>query len=298
MKPYYFKSAQGNVGDDINEWIWKELLDNKIDDNSDHLLIGIGTLLNHRIPQASQYTVISSGIGYGNLPPLSQGQWNFVGVRGPITKKTLGIHSELSLLDGAYLLPQLRRLPANNGSRIGYIPHVESIILGNWEAVCSHADILLIDPRQSIEDFLTALSHCDFVITEAMHGAIIADAYGIPWVPAKAHDHINERKWQDWSQSVEVDIQFNYLNPVWKDEDYTLGRYLKHTIKRNALIKSCFGKHYTPAPNATSSKQVIATTAAKLKKIAQTAHPQLSSRPLITSKVQRLNDELNKIKDA
>lgn len=298
MKPYYFKSEQGNVGDDINAWLWQELIPQAIDNNPDHLLVGIGTLLNHRIPKASKYTVISSGVGYGDQPQLSHGIWQFIGVRGPISKKQLGIQSDISLLDGAYLLPQLRKMPSNSGTNIGYIPHVDSIIHGNWESVCKAADITLIDPRSSIEDFLISLSHCQFVITEAMHGAIISDAYGIPWIPAKAHDHIDERKWLDWSLSVETTIDFNYLNPVWKNSDTSSTVYAKNKIKRTKIVKRIFGQLYTPAPEIGSSNEVINLTAKKLKKIAAEVKPKLSSRSLISDKTERLNNDIDKFMSA
>ncbi len=58
MKLYYFIDPSGNFGDDLNPWIWDRLLPDFFDQNADTLFIGIGTLLNHRIPYAAKKIVL------------------------------------------------------------------------------------------------------------------------------------------------------------------------------------------------------------------------------------------------
>ena len=78
MKLFYFQHPfYDNVGDDLNRWLWSELLPNFLDDNADTLLIGIGTLLNDTIPQARRTLVFGSGVGYGNGLPAIDNTWSF-----------------------------------------------------------------------------------------------------------------------------------------------------------------------------------------------------------------------------
>jgi hypothetical protein len=289
MKPYYFKSSQGNVGDDINEWLWASLIPNALDENEDHLMIGVGTLLNHRIPKAKQYTVVSSGYGYGQKPHIDD-RWRFIAVRGPITAEAFNLPKDTIMLDGAYLLPTVKpvTLPPIKGN-VAYIPHVDSAIEGQWEKVCKLAGIGFIDPRWPFERFIKAVSQCEFVLTEAMHGAIISDAYRVPWVPVVAHPHIDQRKWNDWGGSLELDIRFNRINATYQgcinDKGLTA---LKNQFKRNTLVRRCFKGRFTPAPKLRSSKQVIEQTAQQLNQLRQSAAPNLS----LDTHLNRSRDQL------
>jgi succinoglycan biosynthesis protein ExoV len=72
MKLYYFDGKArefeiGNFGDDLNPWLWNKVLPVVFDDDERSLFVGIGTLLNHRLPQKSQKLIFGSGFGYGNF---------------------------------------------------------------------------------------------------------------------------------------------------------------------------------------------------------------------------------------
>ena len=40
-----------------------------------------------------------------------------------------------------------------------------------------------------------------------MHGAIVADALRVPWIPARLYGHFMEFKWRDWTESIEVPLE-------------------------------------------------------------------------------------------
>ncbi len=65
MQLYYFKDRRGNFGDDLNPWLWRQLLPEVMQGSPDELFVGIGTLLNHRLPAAPLKHVFGSGHGYG-----------------------------------------------------------------------------------------------------------------------------------------------------------------------------------------------------------------------------------------
>ena len=291
MKPYYFKSSQGNVGDDINEWLWHALIPDVLDQNEEHLMIGVGTLLNHRIPKAQRYTVVSSGYGYGKKPALDS-RWEFIAVRGPVTAKAFDLPSNTVMLDGAYLLPDVKPIPFQPiKGKVAYIPHVDSAIEGQWERVCELAGVTFIDPRWPFDQFIAAVTQCEFVLTEAMHGAIISDAYRVPWVPVVAHPHIDQRKWSDWGGSLNLEISFNEINPTFAGCPNDTGlNALKNSIKRQALVKNLFKGRYTPAPKVRSSVAEVEQVAAQLEKLKYTAAPNLSHDQTLKEAQDRLRN--------
>lgn len=239
MKLFYFKAPQGNVGDDLNAWLWPKILSTILDDDHDHLLVGIGTLLNHKIPPARKYTVLTSGVGYGDLPNIHIGEWNYIGLRGPLSQKMLGVKGNISLLDGAYLLPlhlPQQRQPIH---KLAYIPHVDSMIYGLWQDVTDIAGIKLIDPRWPVEKFVAEVCSCERIIAEAMHGAIISDAYGVPWQPTRAYDYINEFKWNDWANSLDMNVHLNVIGSTWKGDNG--GSLKRKTINTTKIIAKLCG---------------------------------------------------------
>jgi hypothetical protein len=254
MKLFYFQVPQGNVGDDLNAWLWPKILSPILDDNEDHLLIGIGTLLNHKIPPAKRYTVLTTGVGYGNLPNLQIGKWSYVGLRGPLSQNALGIKDKLVLLDGAYLLPRFLERGKNVKHKVGYVPHVDSIIYGLWEEVGDMVGMKLLDPRWEVERFVEELCSCEKVVAESMHGAILADAYNIPWQPTKAYDYINEFKWNDWAASLNMKVHLSVIASTWKgDVGGSLKRQFINKIKRLVLSVGLYPKGWTPVLPARSS---------------------------------------------
>lgn len=130
--------------------------------------------------------------------------WDVRAVRGPLTAAALGLPDTAVLLDGAYLAtePLKRALPSESG-RIGFIPHHKSLdFFPHWEALAEEAGLVFLDVRLPPRDFMERLWRCESVLAEAMHGAIFADAYGIPWVPVRLYGHISEFKWKDWWGSL------------------------------------------------------------------------------------------------
>lgn len=295
VKLFYFKAKEGNVGDDLNAWLWPKLLSNILDDDQEHLLIGIGTLLNHKIPVAKKYTVLTSGIGYGSYPNLKHGEWCFVGLRGPLSQKILGIEGGVSLLDGAYLLPRYLPQKQNATCKIGYIPHVDSMIHGLWQEVADVAGIKLIDPRWPVEKFVEEICTCEQIVTEAMHGAILSDAYGIPWQPTKAHSHFNEFKWNDWAGSLGMSLHINTIQPTWKgDINESLKRKAINIIKRAVSSSGLQPNTWTPVLPSRSNKRAIYKAAECLANNAKKCEFYLSDTKLKETKVDFLIDSIDR----
>ena len=75
-----------------------------------------------------------------------------------------------------------------------------------WQEACKNLGLKILDVRSKPRVFIRELVKCDRVLCEAMHGAILADAYGIPWQPIRAHPKISARKCDDWGSSIGAKI--------------------------------------------------------------------------------------------
>ncbi len=91
MQLHYYRDGIGNFGDDLNAWLWPRLIPDLLDDNPDTLFLGIGTLLNNRLPSRPRKVVFGTGAGYGESLPSLDERWRIYCVRGPLTAMALGL---------------------------------------------------------------------------------------------------------------------------------------------------------------------------------------------------------------
>ncbi|MDQ2634976.1 MAG: polysaccharide pyruvyl transferase family protein [Pseudomonadota bacterium] len=207
MKLHYFRSPHGNFGDDLNAWLWPELLPGAWDDGQDGItFVGIGTILNRLVPDTRLKIVAGSGVGYSPLPPnLHDGSWEILGLRGPLSARAAGLPAEAVITDGAILLGTIDGLVKPQGMRTGnvvFVPHVSSTETGAWEEICAELGITYIDPRWSFHEVFALIGNARLVLAEAMHGAIVADTLRVPFVPLVSSREISSFKWMDWTLSM------------------------------------------------------------------------------------------------
>lgn len=235
-KLYYFRGARPNFGDELNPWLWPRLLPGFLDDASDELFLGIGTILNSAVPTAPRKIVFGSGYGYGDPPKLEPGKWRIHCVRGPRTAQALGLPDTLAVGDPAILL---RRMPWPRPTRqypVSYMPHWESIDRGHWPLACAQADIHFIDPTAPVEQVVAELLASELLIAEAMHGAVVADALRVPWISVQPQLRMHSAKWLDWCASVDVVYRPQLLRPSAYAESVTAHyRRLRQRLGRGLL---------------------------------------------------------------
>ncbi|MEM8580181.1 MAG: polysaccharide pyruvyl transferase family protein, partial [Pseudomonadota bacterium] len=95
------------------------------------------------------------------------------------------------------------------GGETVFIPHVGTAKLPlNWERIAHRAGVRYISPAGESEEVILALARAKLVLAESLHGAIIADAFRVPFVPVSISPTFNRHKWLDWSESLNLDIQF------------------------------------------------------------------------------------------
>ena len=157
--------------------------------------------------------VFGSGFGGYSAPPdLHDGTWQVRFVRGPQTARLMKLDPKLALVDPAILVRGM--LPAKPpGTLVSFMPHWESLERGDWPAACRLAGINMIDPSRPVDEILAELQGSRLLVTEAMHGAIVADALRIPWIAAAPIHQRNRMKWNDWASSLDFTLRMEWLAP-------------------------------------------------------------------------------------
>lgn len=200
---YWAKASFLNFGDDMNLWLWPRLFPEFFNRDDEDTVVGIGTILSTNLPINGRLFIMGSGAGYAPLPPTDQRMnWNTIFVRGPLTARVLNLPKEKAITDGAFLAADLFRRPKVVPSGAIFIPHWKSDIFGDWAAVCGYAGLRHVSPMQPIDTVLSEIAASELVVTESMHGAILADALRVPWIAVRTSPEINDFKWIDWCLSV------------------------------------------------------------------------------------------------
>lgn len=277
MKLCFYK--ENNFGDKLNIWLWENLIPGVIDNDESTAFVGIGTLLNEHLPnktrKAFKRVIFSTGVGYGKGLPQIDDSYKIYCVRGPLSAKALGLPTELAITDGAVLIRRLININSQKIYRFSYIPHYELAGEG-WSKVCQQLGFGYIDPRWSTQKILSCINQTEVLLTEAMHGAIVADALRVPWVPIVTNPSILPFKWHDWCSSIGVEYQ-----PVSM-------KRLQHPRQKIDILSPV-----RLARDWVRQKLV----ALQLAQIAKNSHPTLSSDNHIEQLTVKLEERLQQFKN-
>jgi succinoglycan biosynthesis protein ExoV len=230
MRLYVWRGAVRNFGDELNHLLWPYLLpglldddpldpgpcdDRPSDDGGSDLFLGIGSVLDARHPAERRKIVAGAGFGGYERPASLDGSWEIYWVRGPRTARQLGLPKSFGLGDPASLLPLVHPIhapiQAHGIGSIGFMPHFESLARGAWPAAATAVGITLIDPRGPPHEILGQIAGCRMLLSEALHGVIVADAMRIPWVALTPLVATHRAKWLDWADSLSLTIRFQAL---------------------------------------------------------------------------------------
>jgi succinoglycan biosynthesis protein ExoV len=290
MKLQYFKGEYPNFGDELNNWLWPQLLPNFLDNDQSVLFIGIGSIIGEQY--ASSSTKIIFGTGYvpnyfPQVPDVTGDDWDIFFVRGPRTAYALGLPNSYGIGDSAILLRALNVQSRREPKHIGFMPHWQSMRRGSWQRVCGLAGIRLIDPCAPVDHIISEILNCTSVITEAMHGAIVADALRVPWIPVLPIDHAHRDKWYDWAEALNIKLRQHRLWPSSPAE-------VKLAATYRPLLSS-IAEGLTSRPIARLTKSSITYTAAQRLSALATEYPCLSADSELEHALQRMLDKLNQL---
>ncbi len=215
----YFKS--NNFGDALNPYIFNHFLPEFFDQDPEISFVGIGSILglNH-VREAKKKVVFSSGFAYGALPDIDE-SFDIFCVRGPLTCEVLKINKKLAICDGAILLQFMEKEVLEKKYKYSFMPHWESTEKYNWELICKMSDVHYISPTNDVYSVIRQIKQSEVVIAEAMHAAIVADAFRVPWIPVKAYGGINQFKWQDWASSLNLDYHPLKIKSLYNNTNFT-----------------------------------------------------------------------------
>ncbi len=281
-----------NFGDALNPIIFNELFPGLFDDDKRVLFIGIGSLFG--LKKGAQDTLkriyFSTGFAdgapgtYGTRPTLGPSD-DVICVRGPLTAEILDLPKEKAIADGAILLPHLfNTTPLPTRYEFAYMPHAGSLdLFDGWRDVLEKCGIELIDPREDPWQVIDKLQRTGTLFAEAMHGAILADSIGIPWVPVSAYPTINSFKWRDYCASMELTYDPVRIKPLYN------ARFIEPVISnklaslRSRSLQRAAGRIYMFKQDRFTLPRVMRTLS-ELRSVS----PVLSDRTLLRSRTMAL----------
>jgi hypothetical protein len=224
MKLYSYSEDVPDFGEALNAWLWPKLIPEVVADASDDdLFLGIGSVLSNRIPSEPRKRVIGSGFGGYRAKPAIDERWTFYFVRGPRTARALGLDEALAITDAAILVGTVASVQQQADRRypVSFMPHLKSAHFGVWKEAAELAGIHFLDPHHPIPRVLAELKASDLLVTEALHGAVVADALRVPWIPILPPGPSRRFKWLDWCESLSIDSRPHSAAPS------SLGEFVK-----------------------------------------------------------------------
>jgi succinoglycan biosynthesis protein ExoV len=148
-------------------------------------------------------------------------------VRGPLTARLLGLSPDTAIADAGYLIRHtgiLSRSKSVKRRGLAFMPHITAASASpRLREICESVGIRYIDPHDDVSSVLEAISSCEVLLTEALHGAIVSDALRVPWIPLRSSDDVFEFKWLDFCASIQKDYRPQSLNLAW-DRAFYNGR--------------------------------------------------------------------------
>jgi succinoglycan biosynthesis protein ExoV len=299
MKLVYARIKNGNFGDDLNPWLWQRALPGYLNADPGSYFFGIGTILREKyvreIPAAARKVVFGSGAGYGAAPKVDR-SWTIYCVRGPLTARVLGIDASLAITDPAILAVDYLKDLNVQRECCGFIPHHKTAENSNWRAVCEAAGLRYINPEQKPEEVMRQIAGCRSVIAESMHGAILADAFRVPWMPVVLSRGILPFKWCDWSASLGINYRPAVIRPfLYEPNRFPQGKQLERIGKRIGarLGMSKYRKRY--ADEVDTGLHERDAVASALRRLQQSMRFQLSDDHRFVEVLERLRNELKSV---
>ena len=301
MMLYQWRGATPNFGGELNSLLWPRLLPGFFDSDPGTRFLGIGSILDDRHGSARIKLVAGSGYGGYESRAVLDRSWIIHWVRGPWTARQLGLPPALGLGDPAALLPvvgfpepglldavspKAGLTGAAPGNEIGFMPHFESMAYGAWQQAAPLAGVTLIDPRDDPATVLAAIGRCRTLISEALHGVIVADAMRVPWIAVQPLARIHRAKWWDWAATQDIRLTFRHL-PASSLRAWAAASGLAGLHRGRALLD-----RQDKRLRAAAAAAFTGRAAAALRRVA-TAQPQLSDDVALDRCQTRMQEQID-----
>lgn len=200
--PMWWHVGRPNFGDDLTPDLFQRLTGQAVrfepNRSAPHIL-GMGSIL-------SKATAASIVCGSGLIEPAGTPirVRRAVAVRGELSLRALASPPDDVLMgDPAVLVSEFVAAPSQKTRRFGFVPHVRSI--DRWTAwnVRGHT---LIDPAAPAWEVVDAIAACEVVLSQSLHGVIVADALGVPsvWVAPSKDMQGGRFKFDDYFTTIDA----------------------------------------------------------------------------------------------
>jgi hypothetical protein len=147
------------------------------------------------------------------LAPEAKDRARFFGVRGPLTRDALGLAQDTVLGDPGLLVPiiyPVRRPSVARGSLC--IPHFNDPISDEAALATTGAESVarpaIRGGEKSLLKMIRTIAQSGFVLSGALHGAILACAYNVPFAFLDTGFVDIPFKWQDFAAAVGITCEF------------------------------------------------------------------------------------------
>jgi succinoglycan biosynthesis protein ExoV len=113
--------------------------------------------------------------------------------------------------------------------------------VADWKAACDSCGLHYIDARSPVDRVINEIAASKLLVTEALHGAIVATALMIPWIPVRFYSHINCFKWRDWLATVGLEYQpvtIPLLDSSFGSQRFSFNRLLNANRRLRAHLSS------------------------------------------------------------
>jgi succinoglycan biosynthesis protein ExoV len=286
MKLIYYKADIGNFGDDLNKWLWPKIFGaDFFDDSKETCFVGIGSILNENsnlMQSVQTYPnkyIFGSGVRSINTNLKFDNSYNAIFYRGPFSALKMEGSADNFISDAAYAIAFTgfyKRIMLENKKRyeVSFIPYFRSESKVDWKKMCLSKGWNYISPTDNnLELTLTEIAQSRHIITEAMHGAILADAFRVPWKRVRFHAHINETeavsefKWNDWLSSIGINCSYYKNLSHLPSKSFIKQRLFKsqlETEKYQSLRKQLIASFESGDNFQLSTKQNFDTVISKL----------------------------------
>ncbi len=295
MDKIYWKSSIKNIGDELNADFYEKAMGRNLDlVKPGEAILGIGSILDFDTSRYQRVHVLGSGAGSKNVVVKDRQRYRFWFVRGPMTAELLGLDKSLAITDPALVAPEVYGL-SQQRTRIHsatFIPHYFSEQHGGWKEACAQAGIHYTLPTSSLAQICHDIHSSELVVTESLHGAILADACRTPWILARTPQVARfPFKWHDWMASVGMryqPIELPWLSTLALNRIQLIRNTLKSTLWQFKIGPASWGDKVT----FISTDRQIADAGRLLKAIVENEKPNLTSNDLSTVLKSRVMGKL------
>jgi pyruvyltransferase len=240
LPPMFWHIGAPNFGDDLNPALFESLTGVRVrfakDRRVPHFL-GMGSILG----SATEASIV---LGSGFLKPaITPTPERVVSVRGRLSKQLLGLADATPLGDPMVLINLL--MSPERGSAIGFVPHITTMRAMRGTPP---PGVTLIDVRRDPFEVTRDIGRCRLILSQSLHGLIVADAFEIPNIWIAPNDRMvgGEFKFHDYFSTLDAaktphELSWQLLdNPPQRES--SVGVYTGHKHDYRALLLEAMTK--------------------------------------------------------